>query len=114
MLPGAEKPIMIEGVINVEDFDPSVMANYPLLKRPRGNPSGNKSKYIDCIATFDIETSRLPEIEQTFMYIWQMDINRDYTIVGRTWSSWLDLLIKMREFAKGQMVVYVHNLSFEM
>lgn len=114
MLPGAKKPIMIDGVINVEDFDPAVMANYPLLKRPRGNQSGNKSEYIDCIATFDIETSRLPEIEQAFMYIWQMDINRDYTVVGRTWSSWLDLLIKMREYAKGQMVVYVHNLSFEM
>ena len=105
---------MIEGVINVEDFDPSVMAQYPLIKRPRGNPSGNKSTYIDCIAAFDIETTRLPEIEQSFMYIWQMDINRDYTIIGRTWDSWLNLLIKMREYAQGQMVVYVHNLSFEM
>lgn len=73
-----------------------------------------KTYYLNCCAAFDIETSTLPDLDQAFMYIWQIQIE-DQTIVGRTWPAFLDLI----DYIAGQlpdnvwMPIYVHNLSFE-
>lgn len=48
------------------------------------------------------------------MYIWQLQIGPDITIIGRTWDEFLDLSARLREILGGvRLVTYVHNLSFE-
>lgn len=92
------------------DFD-----SIPTLSAPRGNPRGRqKTLYKDIICTFDIETTRLPDIDQSFMYIWQMCIG-DNVIVGRTWEEFKLLLseFKLHLKDKEKVVIFVHNLSYE-
>ena len=75
----------------------------------------DKKKYYDCVTAFDIETTRLKDIEQSFMYIWQFQI-LDYTVYGRYWSELIEffenLKAKLNEDNR-YIVVYVHNLSYE-
>ena len=92
------------------DFD-----SIPTLSAPRGNPRGRqKTLYKDIICTFDIETTRLPDIDQSFMYIWQMCIGEN-VIVGRTWEEFKLLLseFKLHLKEKEKVVIFVHNLSYE-
>lgn len=105
---------MADRLIRVEDFNPAIMEKYDLLPRPKGNQHGRKVKYVDCLTAFDIETTTLPDIEQSIMYIWQFNINSEYTVIGRTWDQWLNLLKEMKQYLQGSLVIYVHNLSFEM
>lgn len=99
-------------IIDVHDFD---IRNVRITKEkaPRGNPHGRKVHYSKNIAAFDIETTTLEDIEQSIMYIWQMQID-DYTIIGRYWSEFYSLLLSLKERLGGlYMVIWVHNLSFE-
>ena len=100
-------------LVNVNDFDISVMDSIPMLKAPKGNRGGNKSKYIDIVAAFDIEATNIDSLQQAVMYIWQLQIGNNWTIIGRTWDEYFDLLIRMKEHLKANMVIYVHNLSYE-
>ena len=103
---------------NVHDFDPEEIRRYPVLKKPKGNPGGRKKSitYLDCVCTFDIETTTatINGREVNYMYIWQFQIDTDVTIYGRTWSEFRDFLSQIRERIPGKMlVVYDHNLSYE-
>lgn len=96
----------------ISEFD---FTSIQTLKAPRGNPRGRrKNLYKDVIVTFDIETTRLPDIDQSFMYIWQMCIG-DNTIVGRTWEEFKLLLSTWRSnlLDNEKVVIFVHNLSYE-
>lgn len=96
----------------ISEFD---FTSIQTLKAPRGNPRGRrKNLYKDVIVTFDIETTRLPDIDQSFMYIWQMCIG-DNTIVGRTWEEFKLLLStwKSNLLDNEKVVIFVHNLSYE-
>lgn len=102
----------------MNDFDPDEIKKYPVLKKPKGNPGGRKKEvnYIDCVGAFDIETTTttIRGREINFMYIWQFQIDEDVTVYGRTWSEFKFFLFRLRErLNKKQMVVYVHNLSYE-
>lgn len=102
----------------VTDFDPDEIKKYPVLKKPKGNPAGRKKSvtYLDCVCAFDIETTTatIKGKEINFMYIWQFQIDEDVTVYGRTWSEFKFFLFRLRErLNKRQMVVYVHNLSYE-
>lgn len=88
----------------------------PVQKRGAGNPrSTQKYYYKDIVTAFDIETTRIPEIEQSVMYIWQWSFGTDYCVIGRTWDEFtefigiLELCMKSNE----RLCVFVHNLSFE-
>lgn len=99
--------------------------NSGIIKRPRGNQRTINSHYYykDIIAAFDIETSRFTEktapradlIDQSFCYIWQMSLNNDYVVVGRTLKSALDFLTQIDKnlMRDERLVCYVHNLSYE-
>ena len=92
------------------DFD-----SIPTLTAPRGNPRGRqKTLYKDVICTFDIETTRVPDLDQSFMYIWQMCIGEN-VIIGRTWEEFKLLLseFKLHLHDKERVVFFVHNLSYE-
>ena len=103
-------------VIKCADFRPEeYFRNAPLLKNRKGNPGGKRRKYIGLTTAFDIETTLLEDIRQSVMYIWQWQFSTDYTVIGRTWDEFKDLLnrIKAALPAGRWLVVYVHNLSYE-
>lgn len=66
------------------------------------------------VCAFDIETSNVPELEQSFMYIWQLQIG-SMTVTGRYWSEFLDLMeaISNRLEDDVYLVIFDFNLSFE-
>ena len=99
-------------IINIDEYNPEQLKNLEILKT-HGN-SKQQKRYINIISAFDIETTNLPDIPQTVMYIWQMQIGKDTTIVGRYWFEFFQLLQKIRkQVRKNTMVIYVHNLSYE-
>lgn len=66
------------------------------------------------VSAFDIETTNLPEIEQSFMYIWQMQVGK-ITVTGRTWTEFLDLMEDISNLLDDgvYLVCYIFNASFE-
>ena len=103
-------------VIKCADFRPEeYFKNVPLLKNRRGNPGGNRRKYIGLTTAFDIETTLLEDIKQSVMYIWQWQFSTDFTVIGRTWEEFTELMTRIRKAmpAGRWLVVYVHNLSYE-
>lgn len=98
-----------------ETFNYSICSTIPdLIKRP-GNPRGNKKIYLDTVAAFDIETSKDTRSENSFMYLWQMQIGTEYTILGRTWDEYRCFIEHLQDsIPSGRtLVIYVHNLSHE-
>lgn len=102
-------------VITPQQYKSGTIAEIPVQKRGRGNPqTRTKTRYKNVICTFDIETSRLPDIEQSIMYVWMFHIHPHITIVGRTWDELSILLAKMREeLEDNTLCIFVHNLSYE-
>lgn len=98
---------------NIKNAPLEIVQQAGTIKPGRGNPGGNKRHYIDLICAFDIETSRYND-KRSFMYVWQFQIGKDVTIIGRSWKEFLLLVRKIKAFAGDRfLVVYVHNLSFE-
>ncbi len=97
----------------------------PRAKRQRKN-KGNEA--VNVYAAFDIETTTVwtgPENvnAHSFMYIWQYQIE-DYTIKGRTWEEWFELLALLQsaldEYGRIEklskmpvMITWIHNAAFE-
>lgn len=82
---------------------------------PAVKPKGYRGKlrYNEQLCAFDIETTALPELQQSIMYIWQFAIE-DYVIVGRTWEQFRVLVNWLNKVSHGRRIVcYVHNLSYE-
>ena len=97
-------------LLKAEDFDACKLLRYDTCK-------GRKKKsrrYLKCVAAFDIESSRLPDIEQSVMYIWQMQIE-DTTVIGRYWSQFFSILEDIAKQIRGKywLILFVHNLSYE-
>lgn len=77
-------------------------------------------RYANGICAFDIETytfnAGLGERDyQSCMYMWQLQIDIEYTIVGRTWSelrTCLEVITSLMEQDE-RLLIYVHNLSYE-
>lgn len=79
-------------------------------------PAGHKkskSKYVNGLFAFDIETTNIDEIGQAIMYIWQCQISSDITVIGRTWNDFRYFYDHVNEALAGNIVCLVHNLSFE-
>lgn len=98
-----------------EKYKPGTIAQIQSQKRGRGNPkTKTKTTYKDVICTFDIESSRLEDIEQSIMYVWMFHIHHHCTIVGRTWEQLATLLDKIAEELESEtLCIFVHNLSYE-
>lgn len=81
---------------------------------PKKRGQRTKITYAREFAAFDIETTRIAEIEQSFMYVWQFAIGLNLVIMGRTWEEFTHMLLSLKERLKGlRLMVYVHNLNFE-
>lgn len=102
-------------VIPPEKFPYDWLYEIPLVKRKQGNQKTRKRiKYKDVITAFDIETTRLEDVEQSIMYVWQWQFGDEYTVVGRTWEQFEAFQRKLKAvLADSVLVVFVHNLSYE-
>lgn len=69
--------------------------------------------YYQHIITFDIETSRFFDSKDSYMYIWQMCVDCEYVVLGRTWQDFHKVLSYMYSNFHVRYVIYIHNLSFE-
>lgn len=102
-------------IIPPEKFPYDWLYEIPLVKRKAGNQRTRKRiKYKDLITAFDIETTRLEDLEQSIMYVWQWQFGDDYTVVGRTWEQFETFQRKLKAVLEDSvLVVFVHNLSYE-
>lgn len=103
-------------VINSTEYDFAEFAHADRLERKtKVRAKRKKFKYLDLVCAFDIETTRIPEIEQSLMYIWQFAVNEKTVIIGRTWVEYLDFCRKIRFYLEEdeKVKVWVHNLSYE-
>ena len=101
--------------ITPDQYIPGTIANIEIQKRGRGNPRTRKKVYYkDVICAFDIETTRLADIEQSIMYIWMLHIHNHVTIIGRTWEELKSLFLQIKEeLEDNTLCIFVHNLSYE-
>lgn len=101
--------------ITPDQYIPGTIANIETQKRGRGNPRTRKKIYYkNVICAFDIETSRLADIEQSIMYIWMLHIHNHVTIIGRTWEELKNLFLQIKEeLQENTLCIFVHNLSYE-
>lgn len=101
-------------VVKSAEFDFSIFQNLPVQKKGQGRRIHDKKQYRDIICAFDIETTRIEEIEQAVMYIWQFQVGTFCTVIGRTWEEFLTFVQGIKQAIKDDyIVVYVHNLSYE-
>lgn len=105
-------------IYNVYNYDFNTLLNTPCLRDKRGN-RGNKKRivYKNLICAFDIETTRIENIDQSVMYIWQFAVkvnDKIDVIVGRTWKEFKKLInILNEDETEGKYIIFVHNLSYE-
>lgn len=99
-------------ITDVYKFNYDILADLPIISK--GRKKGSRD-YINIVCAFDIETTRLKDIEQAFMYIWQFQFGNDITIIGRTWYEYMFFINRIAERIKDRawLVCAVHNLSFE-
>ena len=110
----------MENLYTVDTYNYTRIQNLPCLHDTRSNKGSKKAKgYKNCLCAFDIETTRMEDIEQSIMYIWQfsilfLDELHIDTIIGRTWTEFelfLDQLMNDDNYA--YYMIFVHNLSYE-
>lgn len=92
------------------DFDINSLEFKPAPRRP-----GQKGEmqYANSICSFDIETTRLKDKEQSVMYVWQFAVE-EQVIMGRTWEEFKDFLSALKaKLGNLRLPVFVHNLSYE-
>lgn len=105
-------------MIRAPDVDLSFIEALPYEKRKRGNPASKKRRqYLSIVTAFDIETSKHPERDEAFMYIWQWQFGDVVTVYGRTWDELrvfiMHLLEAIDTHKNAAIVVLTHNLSYE-
>jgi hypothetical protein len=99
-----------------DKFDFEWFKRIKVQTKRAGNPgTKRKVKHLDIITAFDIETTRIIEIEQSVMYIWQWQFGEKFTVVGRTWQEFLTFCGRLTRELKENvyLCVFVHNLSYE-
>lgn len=115
-----------EKIYTVEDFaDINIIKSLKtVLKKGK-----KKRRYFEDFLTFDIETSTIKPLSWlydpmnslekpwSFMYVWQMCVN-DYVFVGRSWGEFKKIMELIKRLYGAnyheRLVVYVHNLAYEM
>lgn len=107
----------IHGWIDWRDCNPAEIVDVPIAARPVGNQGTKQKKNIlDIVCAWDIETSRIADLDQSFCYQWQMQCGTEYpTIRGREMWEFRACLDRFAEvIEKGTtLYLFVHNLSYE-
>lgn len=116
----------------VLDIKSELLKDGILPKVPKAKKPSNKANYyVNVMSAFDIETTRLDLSDtqaehdyHSFMYVWQWQLGRDVTIIGRSWSGFETLvnmlsnaLFEISEDEKlpevPHLVCWIHNASYE-
>ena len=103
-------------IVSPEDFPWAWWRLRKWQKRGPGNPATrSKVEYLDVVTAFDIETTRIVEIEQSVMYIWQWQFGDRCCVIGRTWPELCDFIGRLTEGwePNQRIIAFVHNLSYE-
>ena len=101
-------------LIPAEYFDFDIIESAETAKRKGGSKRGDRKTYKSLVCAFDIETTRIEEIDQSIMYIWQFQVDEICTVYGRTWEEYQTFLDGLcSALGDDYLVVYVHNLSYE-
>ena len=101
-------------LIPAEYFDFDIIESAETAKRKDGSKRGDRKTYKNLVCAFDIETTRIEEIDQSIMYIWQFQVDELCTVYGRTWDEYQTFLDGIcAALGDDYLVVYVHNLSYE-
>lgn len=104
-------------IITIDKFNYRKFRLTGKQKRAAGNPAtSDRRMYKDIISAYDIETTRIEEVEQSVMYIWQWCFDdENCVVVGRTWEEFIDFVDRLCLCMKPseKLCVFVHNLSFE-
>lgn len=97
---------------SIKDFPYKRYRNYP-FSSSTGRRS-DRRRYCPAVCAFDIETTRIPEIEQSIMYTWQVCIE-DCAVYGRTWEEYKYFIDLLTDGLPDDhyFIFFVHNLSFE-
>ena len=103
--------------VDWQRFDYSQLDNVPVLERKVGNPAGTKHRpdYLPFIATFDTETTtiEIKKRKHAFVYVWMFYLPHiDTMITGRTIEEYIVFAEILSGHLQGNLLVYVHNLSF--
>lgn len=75
-----------------------------------------KKTYNNSVCCFDIETTSYKiaaDIKQSLCYIWQFSVEGD-VVYGRTLEEFRLLLEELKHGVEGTIIIYVHNLGFEL
>lgn len=100
-------------VDTVETFPFSILQYVRPCRKANGRPSSFALNYADIIATFDIETTALDDIQQSVLWHWQVCVD-GLVCVGRTWDEYKTFLKGVDKYLPDGLcfVQYVHNLSY--
>lgn len=102
-------------IYRCRDFPADLLAGFPVLPRKTGKRVGKyRRKYLNVVCAFDIETTRISE-DFSVMYIWQLQVGPEFTIIGRSWKEFRIAMQRLIEPLEDgvYLAVYVHNLAFE-
>lgn len=95
------------------------LEEFQKIEIPLINIKKCKKYYVNYVATFDIETSKIEKSNdeyEGFLYHWQFCIN-GIVIFGRDWLQFARLIYYLKDILQlsnnKKLVVYVHNLSYE-
>lgn len=101
---------------NYQDVPFDEIRALPEAKNKRGGRRKGKN-YVDAIAAFDIETTKIPNEDLAVMFIWQFHIHSsefDYTVLGRTWDEFLAFMACLNGTIEDRtLMIYVHNFNYE-
>ena len=108
-------------IVSPDEFPMPWLRFRPFQKRPRGNQkTKDRTQYVDVITAFDIETTRIVEIEQSVMYVWQwgfgtVETGCEYVVIGRTWEEFerFKRALCVHLHPDQTICCFVHNLSYE-
>lgn len=103
--------------IDVMDVDYTFFEKIEPQYRKQGQREkyGQPKAYADTVCAFDIETTRLRDIDHSIMYVWQFAVKGHPVIIGRTWEEFILFLKRVDHALKPdlRLVIFVHNLSYE-
>ena len=102
-------------LFTVSDYDYAEFKTMEAAKQNRMKATRTRPKTMDLLVSFDIETSKLPKFDQSFMYVWQVGVGFDKCIIGRTWQEFKTFLLNVVNYIPDKHVlkIWVHNLAYE-
>ena len=91
------------------------IANRPTVRRPPGNQSCFHGLYYkDCICALDLEASRLPESNHSFVYMVTFGCDDLPPVHFRTLFDFADFVDELQNASSGSALpTYVHNLQYD-